>query len=62
MSIRVVGTCGNCGGQVCVPTFWLGIYPPTPMCRSCRSTPRAAHGAVILMRPMPKQRFRVRVS
>lgn len=45
----VIGTCGNCGGRVTVPTVWMGIYPPTPRCESCGKSPKEKHGPVIEM-------------
>lgn len=54
MSVRVVGTCSNCGGPVAVPTFFHSIYPPVPQCRSCGATPKNARGPVIPMNPPPK--------
>lgn len=53
MSYRIIGTCGNCGGPVGVPTLWLGIYPPTPQCLSCHAIPKEAHGKVLPMQPSP---------
>lgn len=50
MSFQCIGTCGNCGGRVIVPTVWWGIYPPVPSCESCGATPRN-HGPVIDMSP-----------
>lgn len=32
---RVIGRCSKCGGDVCVPTVWLGLQPPVPTCSSC---------------------------
>jgi hypothetical protein len=57
MTVKVIGTCGNCGGPVCVPTFWYGIYPPTPSCTQCNAVPKHAHGPVIPMEKpsRPKQ-------
>lgn len=51
MSYRTVGTCGNCGGAVCVPEIWMGIFPPTPTCSSCGAVPENAHGPKMAMRP-----------
>jgi hypothetical protein len=53
-----VGTCGNCGGAVTVPTVWLGVVPPTPTCQCCGATPKDAHGLVREMNP-PSQRDRL---
>lgn len=53
MSIQVVGTCGNCGGRVTVPTVWLGIYPPKPKCERCHATQRTYEDNVLPMNPPP---------
>ena len=34
-SNKVVGTCSNCGGLVCVPTVWYGMGEPIPTCADC---------------------------
>jgi hypothetical protein len=49
--MTVFGTCGNCGGAVCIPDGWLCIYPPTPTCASCGAVPVEAHGPVMPMKP-----------
>lgn len=46
-----VGTCGTCGSAVTVPKIWMGVDPPTPMCRRCGSRPRNPHGPMIDMAP-----------
>lgn len=38
--MKVLGTCGNCGGMVTVPTVWYGIFPPTPRCGQCGAVPK----------------------
>lgn len=50
MTVRVIGTCGNCGGSVEVPAVWYGIYPPVPTCRSCGAVPANAFGPVLPMK------------
>lgn len=52
--MTVIGTCGNCGGMVTLPTAWWSIFPPTPQCQSCGSTPRESHGPTIPMNPRPQ--------
>lgn len=59
MSIQVVGTCSKCGGRVCVPTVWLGIYPPTPTCQSCGAVPVNAHGPIIPMKEPKKYKLEI---
>lgn len=49
MSYTTHGTCSRCGGAVCTPTVWMGIYPPVPTCQSCGASPKNAHGPVIDM-------------
>lgn len=56
MSIEIVGTCGNCGGRVTVPTVYHSIIPPVPRCESCKATV-AAHGPVLPMNPSPRPRI-----
>lgn len=48
-----VGTCSICRGRVSVPTFWMGVIPPTPTCESCGAIPAQPHGEVIPMAPNP---------
>ena len=52
-----VGTCGNCGGPVTVPTVWMGVIPPTPTCEHCGAIPAAAHGPVLPMQQPAKIRW-----
>ena len=54
MCNTTVGTCGNCGGPVTVPSVWYGIYPPKPQCQGCGATPKEAHGPVL---PMNEKRW-----
>lgn len=56
MSIRVVGTCGNCGGRVVEPAFYHCVIPPVPTCESCGATV-AVHGPVLPMNPVPERRY-----
>lgn len=53
--MRVIGTCSLCGGQVCVPTMWGAIIPPTPTCQQCGAV-AASHGPLIPMR-QPEQKL-----
>ena len=55
MTVCIVGTCGNCGGPVEIPEIWMGIYPPTPKCRSCGSIPQNAFGSRLPMQRKPKR-------
>lgn len=48
-----IGTCGNCGGPVTVPSVWHGVIHPTPKCDRCGATPREAFGPVMEMGPTP---------
>lgn len=48
-NMRTVGTCGNCGGAVIMPTVYLSIIPPAPRCESCGGMPKANHGPVVEM-------------
>jgi hypothetical protein len=49
--MRTVGTCGDCGGAVQVPSDWLGMNPPTPTCALCGATPKEAFGPTLEMKP-----------
>ena len=51
MSQQSIGTCGNCGGMVAVPTAWYGIYPPTPTCVRCGAVPKNTYGPRMEMDP-----------
>lgn len=53
MSVRVIGTCGLCGGQVTVPGAWFGINPPVPKCDSCHATMKHT-GPILPMNPAPR--------
>lgn len=53
MRDRIVGTCGNCGGEVAVPTVWMGVNPPTPQCLQCHSLAEPT-GPTMKMRPRPQ--------
>lgn len=50
MSNVAVGTCGICGGPVTVPSPWLGVIPPTPVCQRCGAEAAQGHGPVMPMK------------
>lgn len=52
-SPAVIGTCSECGGRVCVPTFVLvGHTDTTPVCADCGARrPDPAHGPLVQMSP-----------
>lgn len=52
--MAIIGTCGNCGGPVCVPDLWGGLHPPVPECARCGSIPANPHGPVMPMQPAPR--------
>lgn len=35
MTTHVLGICSCCGGKVCEPEPWYGMFPPTPRCNRC---------------------------
>ena len=49
-----VGTCGLCGGKVSVPTVWMSVIPPTPICEDCGATAKVNHGPTLPMNPPQK--------
>lgn len=49
---RVVGQCGKCGGQVTVPTVWMGVHPPAPQCNRCHAVVKST-APVLEMQPLP---------
>lgn len=53
-SQRAIGTCGACGGAVCVASVWLGVEPPTPQCVGCGRFPVQSHGPVMAMQQAPR--------
>lgn len=32
---KVIGSCGNCGGDVTIPENWMSTAPAEPTCKSC---------------------------
>jgi hypothetical protein len=53
-SKATIGTCGLCGGRVSVPTIWMGIIPPVPMCEECGAVAKPNYGPTLPMEP-PRQ-------
>jgi hypothetical protein len=47
---KVIGRCGNCGGEVTVPLSFMSTMKPVPTCNQCGSTAKTA-GPVIPMNP-----------
>lgn len=52
MNDRHVGTCGDCGGRVMVPSVWFGVVPPEPTCVRCGATAAPLDLPVMRMRRM----------
>jgi len=44
-----IGSCGLCGGPVCVHTAWGSIVPDTPTCAQCGAIKADNYGPVIPM-------------
>jgi hypothetical protein len=53
MDVVVVGYCGVCSGNVCVPRLWAGMRPPTPTCEECGRVARDPNKPVLPMRDPP---------
>ena len=54
----VVGTCGLCGGPVCVPQVYWSTARPVPQCRRCGAYAQENYGPVLPMQPRrPKRHF-----
>lgn len=51
---RIIGTCSECRGRVCLPDFYWSVIPPVPRCIDCGATV-ADYGPVIPMRPRSKE-------
>ncbi len=47
--MRIIGTCGSCGGPVAIPNEWMSTLPPVPRCQSCGKEPKNKYGSVIKM-------------
>ena len=47
MSDKVIGTCSQCGGAVCVMTIIHSTHPPTPQCKQCGAIPKTPYGPII---------------
>lgn len=56
MSIKIVGICGICGGDVTLPSIWHGIYPPKPSCQSCGAIACDPSLPVLPMQPRRERR------
>lgn len=52
--MKTIGACSICGGRVTMPSYWLGIHPPTPECQSCGATKKQPYGPTVEMEPRPK--------
>lgn len=50
----VVGTCGNCGGEVVLPDCSMSVLKPVPTCNRCGATAKTS-GPVIPMNPAPRR-------
>jgi len=48
---RVIGVCGLCGGSVCIPEVWMGVFPPAPTCSSCHAVAKASGPVVEMEKP-----------
>ena len=51
MTIRIVGRCSICGGNVTLPTYFASIIPPVPTCQSCGATAARPELPVVPMEP-----------
>lgn len=56
MSNKVIGTCSLCGGSVCVPTIWHGVYPPRPRCSRCGAVAKQTGPVIEMEKPPPRPR------
>lgn len=54
--MKIIGKCSICGGNVIVPEFWHGIYPPIPKCDSCHAV-KEDNLPIIPMRPATPKRY-----
>lgn len=52
---RVIGACSLCGGEVVVPTIWMGVTPPVPRCKKCDAVKAPQSLPVIPMKKQSKQ-------
>lgn len=53
--MRVIGTCGVCGGMVAVPICFWCIYPPQPRCLDCGRVPVSWGLPELAMQPAPHE-------
>lgn len=51
---QIVGTCGNCGGPVVMPTIWHSILKPPRICKNCGVHATEDYGPVL---PMEKPKY-----
>jgi len=51
MTIRIIGRCSICGGNVVAPTGYLSTLPPVPTCQSCGATASRPELPVVPMEP-----------
>lgn len=49
---NIIGTCGNCGGPVEIPSMMVN---PVPKCTKCGATPKNLFGPKIDMEPPSKK-------
>jgi len=54
LSNITVGTCGVCGGPVCIPSAWYGINPPPKQCSVCGAIAKESYGPVL---PMQERQY-----
>lgn len=47
-----IGTCGNCGGPVRMPRYWMSVDEPPRKCAHCGA--HAGYGPVIPMQTPPQ--------
>lgn len=59
MSVRAIGICTRCGGDVVVPTFWIGLMPPRPSCTGCKARP-APDPETVIQVPVDHEEIRAR--
>jgi|CXWL01.1.fsa_nt_gi hypothetical protein len=48
---KVIGTCSECHGRVCISFPWHSVLPQIPRCIDCGATMAKPHGPVIPMVP-----------
>lgn len=55
MTVKTIGTCGNCGGPITVPMFWGGPTPAPAHCDWCGARPKRVFGPEFEMEPSGKR-------